>query len=539
MPKITGKLETITSTPSAVREVWLRPPSTRPGATGLIVDEPVRVIVDESGEFTANIAPGAGVLLLIGPAGMTREAIPLLVREGTKTLRQAVEEAKDFTPDVHDRLAELANETAENLEAARSLRADTDSAAQKMREAAQTLESSVKKTVKESTEGIKTGAAEVLSQIQESQKAAKQSEDNAAKAAVGAEGSKAQAVASASNAATSEGKAQAALEGLQAKLEAWKPQSEQLEKWQPQFEWLKENAASGFAKIAELMQDAAAGVRGELAGLVEQAKTAQTTAGQHSLKAQAAAKDAESVANRVVDAAIAKLKGNAPAMLDTLEELAERVKTGGTLETEILQKLSKMADSDTVKKLVARLDGLTIAGVQGLSAALADKAAARHKHGTSDVTGLNAELAGLKGDLEGKAPRQHGHSQRDISGLEEKLSAFDSGLRQKLDASDFPTTLSQDPTISSMQSRVTSVERRVSTAENSLSSVRSATSSTSRSLEEVQQALSDKVDKSDIDDMASKDDVRRIQNIVDDIPKIQVVSQMPRNPDNSTIYLVR
>lgn len=137
MPKVTGKLETITSTPSAVREVWLRPPSTRPGTTGLIVDEPVRVIVDESGEFTATIAPGAGVLLLIGPAGMTREAIPLLVREGTKTLRQAVEEARDFTPDVHDRLAELANETAENLAAARGVRAEADSAVQKMHEAVQ------------------------------------------------------------------------------------------------------------------------------------------------------------------------------------------------------------------------------------------------------------------------------------------------------------------------------------------------------------------------------------------------------------------
>ncbi|CAB0926822.1 hypothetical protein [Corynebacterium diphtheriae] len=431
MPRVKGKLETITRTPSAVREVWLRPPSTRPSTTGLIVDEPVRVIVDEAGEFTADIAPGAGVLLLIGPAGMTRESIPLLVREGTKTLRQAVEEAKDFTPDVHDRLAELANEVAENLEAARGVRAEANSAAQKMREAAKTLESSVKKTVKESTEGIKTGAAEVLSHIQESQKAAKQSEDNAAKAAVGAEGSKEQAVASASNAATSEGKAQAALESLQAKLEAWKPHGEQLEKWQPQYLWLKENAASGFAKIAELMQDAAAGVRGELAGLVEQAKTAQTTAGQHSLKAQAAAKDAESVANRVVDAAIAKLKGNAPAMLDTLEELAERVISGGTLETEILQKLSKMADSDTVKKIVARLDGLTIAGVQGLSAALADKAAARHKHGTSDINGLDTELAGFKGALAEKAPRQHGHTLQEISGLSGAILNVRNELSQK------------------------------------------------------------------------------------------------------------
>lgn len=520
MPKLKGSLKNITDKPSTIREVLLRATHTRTNGKTITTSEPVRVKVSESGDFTETLAPGAAVLVLVGADFMARESIPLLVAEGMTTIAEAMEAAKDFTPDVHDRLAELANETAENLEAARGVRAEADSAAQKMREAAQTLESSVKKTVKESTEGIKAGADEVLSQIQESQKAAKASEDSAAKAAVGAEESKAKAVASASNAATSEGKAAAALEGLQAKLEAWKPQSEQLEKWQPQYLWLKENAASGFAKIAELMQDAAAGVRGELSGLVEQAKTAQTTAGQHSLKAQAAAKDAESAATRIVDAAIAKLKGNAPAMLDTLEELAERVKTGGTLETEIIQKMSKMADSETVKKLVARLDGLTIAGVQGLSAALADKAAARHKHGTSDITGLDTELAGLKGDLEGKAPRQHGHSQRDISGLEEKLSELAGGVKQKLDTSDFSTRLSQDPTFSSMQSKVTSVERRVSTAESSLSSVQSAASSTSRSLEGVQQVLSDKVNRNEIADMVTGTEIK----------KIVVVSQKTLHP---------
>lgn len=493
MPKLTGKLKTITEYPSAVREVLLRAPRTRTAGKAVIVDEPVRVIVDEAGEFTATIAPGAAVLVLIGTDFMARESIPLLVAEGMTTIAEAMEAARDFTPDVHDRLAELANEVAENLEAARGVRAEANSAAQKMREAAKTLESSVKKTVKESTEGIKTGAAEVLSHIQESQKAAKQSEDNAAKAAVGAEGSKEQAVVSASNAATSEGKAQAALESLQAKLEAWKPHGEQLEKWQPQYLWLKENAASGFAKIAELMQGAAAGVRGELAGLVEQAKTAQATAGQHSLKAQAAAKEAESTSTRVVDAAIVKLKGNAPAMLDTLEELAERVKSGGSLENEILQKLSKMADSDTVKKLVARLDGLTIAGVQGLSAALADKAAARHKH-----------------------------SLKEISGLEEKLSAFDSGLSQKLDASDFPTTLSQDPTFSSMQSKVTSVESSVSS---------------------VQSELAYKATYSELSQKASMDYVKQVETKAaiqyKRIKDISVVNSLPSSPDTGTIYLVK
>ncbi|OSQ19964.1 hypothetical protein B1A54_00005, partial [Corynebacterium diphtheriae] len=214
-----------------------------------------------------------------------------------------------------------------------------------------------------------------------------------AQAAVGAAREKVEAAAksveaSSAAAKAAEASASSAWQQLKAKLEAWKPQAEQLETWQPQYLWLKENAASGFAKIAELMQDAAAGVRGELVGLVEQAKTAQTTAGQHSLKAQAAAKDAESVANSVVDAAIAKLKGNAPAMLDTLEELAERVQSGGSLEAEILQKLSKMADSDTVKQLKSRLDSLDIASVKGLSGALAGKASSSHTHNMSDVIGL-------------------------------------------------------------------------------------------------------------------------------------------------------
>ncbi|MHC9600944.1 hypothetical protein ACQX3Y_11665, partial [Corynebacterium diphtheriae] len=132
MPRVKGKLSTITESPSSIREVWIRPPSTRPGAEGLIVDEPVRVIVDESGEFTANIAPGAGVLLLIGPAGMARESIPLLVAEGMTTIAEAMEAAKDFTPDVHDRLAELADEVARGVkstgEAVKSVSADREKA---------------------------------------------------------------------------------------------------------------------------------------------------------------------------------------------------------------------------------------------------------------------------------------------------------------------------------------------------------------------------------------------------------------------------
>ncbi|AWR15539.1 hypothetical protein CIP107577_00130 [Corynebacterium diphtheriae] len=431
MPRLAGKLETITNTPSRVREVLLRAARTRTAGKAVIVDEPVRITVDEAGEFTADIAPGAAVLVLVGADFMARESIPLLVAEGMTTIAEAMEAAETFTPDVHDRLAELAAETQKNLEEARGVKAEADSATARMREAAQALKDSVDGSIAEATAGIKKSGSALLASMQALQSKAASSESEAKESAQGAEASRSAALASASSASSSAGEAAESLAGLRAKIEEWKPHGEQLAQWQPQFEWLKENAASGFTKIAELMQDAAASVRGELSGLVEQAKTAQTTAGQHSLKAQAAAKDAESVATRVVDAAIAKLKGNAPAMLDTLEELAERVKSGGTLEAEIIQKMSKMADLETVKKLVARLDGLTIAGVQGLSAALADKAAARHKHGTSDINGLDTELAGFKGALAEKAPRQHEHTLQEISGLSGAILNVRNELSQK------------------------------------------------------------------------------------------------------------
>ncbi|MHC9829396.1 hypothetical protein ACQXZP_12320, partial [Corynebacterium diphtheriae] len=339
MPRVKGKLSTITESPSSIREVWIRPPSTRPGAEGLIVDEPVRVIVDESGEFTANIAPGAGVLLLIGPAGMARESIPLLVAEGMTTIAEAMEAAKDFTPDVHDRLAELADEVA------RGIKATGDSA---------------------SAASTDRGRAETAAQ--------------AAKAAQVA-------------AASSEKQSLSAWEQLKARLLEWESRSQQLDKWQPQYEWLKENAEKSFAVVQEKITQATDAIIAQVRGDAESAKRDAATAGQHSLKAQAASKTAESAAQRIVDEAIAKLKGNAPALLDTLEELAERVKSGGSLENEIIQKLSTMADSDTVKEVKSRLDSLDIASVKGLSEALAGKASSSHTHKIADITALQKVLS--------------------------------------------------------------------------------------------------------------------------------------------------
>lgn len=398
MPRVKGKLETITRTPSAVREVWLRPPSTRPSTTGLIVDEPVRVIVDESGEFTADIAPGAGVLLLIGPAGMAREAIPLLVREGTKTLRQAVEEAKDFTPDVHDRLAELANEVARGVKTTGEAMKATAADREKVEAAAEAVEAS----------------------------------SSAAKAA--------------------EASVSSAWQQVKARLAQWEERVQQLDRWQPQYEWLKENAASSFAGVQEKIAEAAQSLISQVKGDAEAAKRDAATAGQHSLKAQAAAKSVESAAQAAVDAVVKKILDGAPQAYDTLKEVADELASQKSAAAALIKQLSEKASQADVAALAQKITNLGIDGVRGLSEALASKANTSHTHTTSQIVGLS--------QLEG----------------------------------------------------------RYSTVENEIHK---------------------KADRSEIADMASKSEVRKIQETVDGIPKIQVVSQMPRNPDNSTIYLVR
>ncbi|CAB0929321.1 hypothetical protein FRC0470_02441 [Corynebacterium diphtheriae] len=233
-----------------------------------------------------------------------------------------------------------------------------------------------------------------------------------AQAAVGAAREKVEAAAKSVEASSSAAKAaeasvSSAWQQVKDRLTQWEERAQQLDKWQPQYEWLKENAGKSFAVVQEKITQATQQVVSQVRGDAEAAKRSAENASQQSLKAQAAAKSAESSVQRVVNEAIAKLKGNAPEMLDTLEELAERVKAGGTLEAEILQKLSKMADSDTVKQLKSRLDSLDIASVKGLSGALAGKANSTHTHNMSDVIGLE-NLANSHARMETRVSSIHG-----------------------------------------------------------------------------------------------------------------------------------
>ncbi|CAB0581527.1 hypothetical protein B1A55_08315 [Corynebacterium diphtheriae] len=398
MPKLKGSLKNITDKPSTIREVLLRATHTRTNGKTITTSEPVRVKVSESGDFTETLAPGAAVLVLVGADFMARESIPLLVAEGMTTIAEAMEASKDFTPEVHDKLAELAAEVARG--------------------------------VKSTGEAVKATAAD-----REKAEAAAKSVEASSAAAKAAEAS-----------------VSSAWQQVKDRLTQWEERAQQLDRWQPQYEWLREHAETSFAGVQEKIAEAAQTLISQVKSDAEAAKRDAATAGQHSLKAQAAAKSVESAAQAAVDAVVKKILDGAPQAYDTLKEVADELASQKSAAAALIKQLSEKASQADVAALAQKITNLGIDGVRGLSEALASKANTSHTHTTSQIVGLS--------QLEG----------------------------------------------------------RYSTVENEIHK---------------------KADRSEIADMASKSEVRKIQETVDGIPKIQVVSQMPRNPDNSTIYLVR
>lgn len=398
MPKLKGSLKNITDKPSTIREVLLRATHTRTNGKTITTSEPVRVKVSESGDFTETLAPGAAVLMLVGADFMARESIPLLVAEGMTTIAEAMEASKDFTPEVHDKLAELAAEVARG--------------------------------VKSTGEAVKATAAD-----REKAEAAAKSVEASSAAAKAAEAS-----------------VSSAWQQVKDRLTQWEERAQQLDRWQPQYEWLREHAETSFAGVQEKIAEAAQTLISQVKSDAEAAKRDAATAGQHSLKAQAAAKSVESAAQAAVDAVVKKILDGAPQAYDTLKEVADELASQKSAAAALIKQLSEKASQADVAALAQKITNLGIDGVRGLSEALASKANTSHTHTTSQIVGLS--------QLEG----------------------------------------------------------RYSTVENEIHK---------------------KADRSEIADMASKSEVRKIQETVDGIPKIQVVSQMPRNPDNSTIYLVR
>ncbi|MHC9550415.1 hypothetical protein ACQQ7I_05020 [Corynebacterium diphtheriae] len=339
MPKLKGSLKNITDKPSTIREVLLRATHTRTNGKTITTSEPVRVKVSESGDFTETLAPGAAVLVLVGADFMARESISLLVAEGMTTIAEAMEAAETFTPDVHDRLAELAAEVARG--------------------------------VKSTGEAVKSVAAD----REKVEKSAADAEESATTASKDAQ------------------TASSAWQQLKARLDDWEVRSQQLEKWQPQYEWLKENAEKSFAVVQEKITQATDAIMAQVRGAAESAKRDAATAGQHSLKAQAASKTAESAAQSAADTAVKKLLDGAPQAYDTLKEVADELASQKSAAAALIKQLSEKAATTDLVALRQKVESLTISGVSGLSQALAGKASSSHTHKITDITALQKVLS--------------------------------------------------------------------------------------------------------------------------------------------------
>ncbi|CAB0543473.1 hypothetical protein CIP107517_00711 [Corynebacterium diphtheriae] len=354
MPKLKGSLKNITDKPSTIREVLLRATHTRTNGKTITTSEPVRVKVSESGDFTETLAPGAAVLVLVGADFMARESIPLLVAEGMTTIAEAMEAARDFTPDVHDRLAELAAEVARG--------------------------------VKSTGEAAKATVAD-REKVEKSAAAAEESAATASKDA--------QAAAS-------------AWQQLKARLAQWEERSQQLDRWQPQYEWLKKNVETSFTMVQEKITQATDAIIAQVRGDAESAKRDAATAGQHSLKAQAASKTAESAATSAVDAVVKKILDGAPQAYDTLKEVADELSEQKSAAAALIKQLSEKAATTDLVVLRQKVESLTISGVSGLSQALAGKANSTHTHKAAEITDLSSVLSA-------KADKTHTHASGDIT----------------------------------------------------------------------------------------------------------------------------
>ncbi|CAB0578737.1 hypothetical protein [Corynebacterium diphtheriae] len=339
MPKLKGSLKNITDKPSTIREVLLRATHTRTNGKTITTSEPVRVKVSESGDFTETLAPGAAVLVLVGADFMARESIPLLVAEGMTTIAEAMEAAEDFTPEVHDKLAELAAEVARGVKSTGEAVKATAAAREKVEAAAEAVEAS----------------------------------SSAAKAA--------------------EASVSSAWQQVKARLAQWEERVQQLDRWQPQYEWLKENAASSFAGVQEKITQATQQIESQVRGDAEAVKRDAATAGQHSLKAQAAAKSVESAAQSAVDAVVKKILDGAPQAYDTLKEVADELASQKSAAAALIKQLSEKASQADVATLAQKITNLSIDGVRGLSEALASKASSSHTHKIADITALQKVLS--------------------------------------------------------------------------------------------------------------------------------------------------
>lgn len=151
-------------------------------------------------------------------------------------------------------------------------------------------------------------------------------------------------------------------------------------KWGTQVRWLVANASELNEKVKGLLDEPKRVLEAEISTSLQEMR--RILSDTRNVETNVT-KISQSVQN-TVRAEIDKLKGGAPAAFDTLGEIAERIKQGGSLESSILQQIASKASKVDFDRLVATVGDLSISKVKGLTEALSQKANLRHTHNTSD-----------------------------------------------------------------------------------------------------------------------------------------------------------
>lgn len=165
--------------------------------------------------------------------------------------------------------------------------------------------------------------------------------------------------------------------------------------WGAQVRWLVANASSLNEKVKGLLAEPKRVLESEISSGLQEMRRILTDA--RGVETNVT-KLSQGVQN-AVRAEIDKLKGGAPAAFDTLGEIADRIKQGGSLESSILQQIASKASKVDLDRLVNTVGDLSISKVKGLTEALSQKANLRHTHNTSDFNQTTSQL--IKGSGNG------------------------------------------------------------------------------------------------------------------------------------------
>lgn len=387
MPRISGKLITVTKTPSTVREIWVRANKPRPGQGGIITSEPVRITPTPDGRIEFDAEPGPATLVLVHQSNRrgfeTSHTEAMALSIGDDTSLESALLAGQTVGEVHEaEIYRVSAEIRDMLVESRTLRRETgdDRAdAGRSRDAAKASQDAAKQS--------ELAAAESQRAAKASQDAAKSSQDAAA-------GSQRAAKSSQDAAKQSEDSAKASSKSA--------GESAALAGGHREAARFSEQAAKQSQDAAKKSQDAAASSAAEASRVVVEKLPNAGVLLRH------LAPEVQAEFARIAKQHMDKIIDGATQNYDTLKELEAHLKSGATEAAALVSQMATKLSKDEASKTYA-----TITQLNG-------KANAQHTHRLTDVGGLQDALNGKVSTSDARLsdarqPTAHTHVSTDIS----------------------------------------------------------------------------------------------------------------------------